>query len=314
MREEVESIVKSIIQELYKLGSSVAHICQMDSETVTNGLQIEFALFVLYLAEADGEFTEKERQFLEEYFDFGKTISEWKQFVENSELNINKPTIPNTFQAFIIADNIRYRSDKMAMSMPELYIYGFKAVGELFLGVDGDVSEGEIEKLSSYINSLQNFYEENTERININKPEPINVDFAKNIAIQQKESTTESVIPDSLTERNFNSVTVKFLDKNYIIPEDAIIFLQCRNFVSNGLIKLLDESTKLMNKYSRLGGEKAFASLAKDIVRLQSSMLSVVQDVHKDLLSREIYDVDEAELLEQIPSIKQVETGLMSIK
>lgn len=285
MRAEVESMVKSITQELYKLGSSVAHICQMDSETVTNGLQIEFTLFVLYLAEADGEFTEKERHFLEEYFDFGKTISEWEQFVENSEVNINKPTIPNTFQAFTIADNICYRNDKMAMSMPELYIHGFKAVGELFLGVDGDVSEGEIEKLSSYINSLQNFYEENTERINTNKPEPINVDFAKNIAVTRNELNNERTIIRGAVKKSGKYFNVKFLDKNYTIPEDALTFLQCREFVSNGLIKLLDESTKLMNKYSRLGGEKAFASLAEDTRQLQRSMLSVVQDVHKDLLS-----------------------------
>lgn len=308
MREKVESMVKSMIQELYGFASSVARICQMNPESMKNGLQIEFTLFVLYLAEADGEFTEEERQFLEEYFDFGKTISEWKQFVENSELDINKPSIPNTFQAFTIADNIRYRNDKMAMSLPEIYIYGFKIVGELFLGADGEVSENEIEKLSTYINLLQNFYEENTERTNINKPEPINVNIAKKIVVPQKELKNGNVISGKFQKRNFNSVTVRFFDKEYDVPEDALTFLQCREFVSNGLIKLLDESTKLMNKYSRLGGEKAFAALAEDTRQLQRSMLSVVQDVHKDLLSREIYDVDEVELFEQTPSIKQVET------
>lgn len=104
-----------------------------------------------------------------------------------------------------------------------------------------------------------------------------------------------------------NCFSVKFLDKNYDLPEDIITFLECRNFTSKGLIKLLDETRTLIKTYQRIGGENAFHRLPEDIPHIQRIMMSIVKEVHNDLLKRKIYDVDEYELYERITSIRQIE-------
>ena len=308
MRDKINEIVDTMIQGLYGIGAEVAHIFGQNPDMMINGLNIDFIHFILYLAGADGEFTASENKFIREHFDKDVAIKDWKEYIRSLDFDINKPKLPLTFDAFIKADNVQYNNDNSIGSGSESFISCFKVVGEVFIGVDGEVSNEEGEKLTVFLDMLQSYYEEHTDRITVNKHEPVDIDFANKIVSPIKDSKNQSVGNSKPMFHNSKCFSVRFFDKEYDVPEDALTFLQCREFVSNGLIKLLDESTKLMNKYSRMGGEKAFESLASDTTHLQQVMLSIVQDVHKDLLSREIYDVDEVDLFAQTPSIKQVET------
>ena len=306
MRNEVQGIIKSMIQGLNGIGAQVADIYRQNPDTMTRGLQIDFVHFILYLAGADGEFTESENKFIKEYFDMDLTIDNWKEYSSDLEFDINKPKIPMTFEFFIKADNVQYSSDRNVGNACESFISCFKSVGEVFLGADGEVSDEEIERLRAYINLMQNFYEENTDRTNINKPEPIDVDFAKKVTSPKKESKGE-VTTNNTVSQSCKYITVKFLDKTYDIPEDAVTFLYCRDFVSNGLIKLLNESSRLLNKYSRMKSELACKSLDTDANQIQRTMLSIIEEVKKDLISRGIYDVDEYDLGANITAVKEVE-------
>jgi len=110
------------------------------------------------------------------------------------------------------------------------------------------------------------------------------------------------------TDYNGATFNVKFLDTTYDIPEDVIIFLNCRDFVSKGLVKLLNEASSLMSKYTRIGGKRAVDGMADDVTHIQQVMKFIVKDVHDNLLKRGIYDVDQKELYERITSIKQVDS------
>lgn len=313
MREKFESIVKSMIQDLDGVSVLAAEICGMNPDKIKKGLQIEFIQFILYLAKSDGKFTEKENEFINEFFDGDTQIDDWEKYIEDLDFDINKPQIPKTFKVFVIADNAYYNYNRTAVNASEVYIACFKSVGELFVGVDGDVCEREIEKLSAYINSLQDYYEKETKRININKPEAIDGNFVRKIAAPRKELKKARTVNENSTRKCNKYFTVKFLNKNYDLPEDIIVFLECRNFTSNGLIKLLGETRSLMKQYQRIGGEKAVNRLDEDVANIQRIMISIVKDVYNDLLGRKIYDVDEYELYERITSIKQVESMATSV-
>ena len=110
---------------------------------------------------------------------------------------------------------------------------------------------------------------------------------------------------------NNNSSTffnVRFLGETYSVSEDIVTFLNCRDFVSKGLIKLLNEESSLMSKYVRIGGKRAIEGMADDVTHIQQVMKFIVKNVCDDLLKRGIYDVDQNELYERITSIKQVDS------
>ena len=116
---------------------------------------------------------------------------------------------------------------------------------------------------------------------------------------------TELIVDEFSNDTDFMSV--KFLDKTYRVPTAAVTFINCRDFVSEGLIKLVNEATDLMRKYNRMSSEQVINRLADDTVHIQQVMMSIVKEVHNDLLRREIYDVDEYDLYERVTAIKEVE-------
>ena len=103
-------------------------------------------------------------------------------------------------------------------------------------------------------------------------------------------------------------INIKFLENSYAIPYDVIVFLNARDLVSNGLIKLVNEALNLMKKYNRIGAMRAFEKMVDDTRHIQNIMTSIVKEIYGDLVKRKIYDVNEQELCERITSIKQVET------
>lgn len=280
---------------MYKVCDSLDDSYDLDGLSMRELMRMDLLKFILYLGSADEKITEEEAEFIADYLEWEMTIPQWCEFINNQNLHSDSilEEVPLALKIFVDADNKAYSYDKSIMNACENYIWVFETLGDYFIDADNNVDRNEQIALGKYIAMLKHYYDENSLRVN------------------DDISTTDDKVDKEKLEvlqEGTDGISVKFLDKNYIVPEDAVTFLYCRDFVSNGLIKLLDESTKLMNKYSRMGGEKAFESLASDTTHLQQVMLSIVQDVHKDLLSREIYDVDEVDLFAQTPSIKQVET------
>ena len=287
--------LKSIINTMYKVCDSLDDSYDLDGLSMRELMRMDLLKFILYLGSADEKITEEEAEFIADYLEWEMTIPQWCEFINNQNLHSDSilEEVPLALKIFVDADNKAYSYDKSIMNACENYIWVFETLGDYFIDADNNVDRNEQIALGKYIAMLKHYYYENSLRVN------------------DDISTTDDKVDKEKLEvlqEGTDGISVKFFDKNYIVPEDAVTFLYCRDFVSNGLIKLLDESTKLMNKYSRMGGEKAFESLASDTTHLQQVMLSIVQDVHKDLLSREIYDVDEVDLFAQTPSIKQVET------
>ena len=75
------------------------------------------------------------------------------------------------------------------------------------------------------------------------------------------------------TDYNGATFNVKFLDTTYNIPEDVITFLNCCDFVSKGLVELLNEASSLVKKYSRIGAKRAIEEMSNDVTHIQQVMM-----------------------------------------
>lgn len=102
------------------------------------------------------------------------------------------------------------------------------------------------------------------------------------------------------------TISVRFLDKVYNIPNDAITFLRCRDEVSNGFTKLLQESSKLIEKYRNYGTDKFFGYGESDINHLKDVMRQLVDGVVKKLIDSGIYDINEAEMVQRFSVFEDI--------
>lgn len=286
--------LKGIINTMYKVCDSLDDSYDLDGLSMRELMRMDLLKFILYLGSADEEITEEEAEFIAEYLDWEMTIPQWCEFINNQNLHSDSilEDVPLALKIFVDADNKAYSYDKSIMNACENYIWVFETLGDYFIDADNNVDRNEQIALGKYIAMLKHYYDENSLRVNDNI------------------STTDDKVDEEKIEvlqEDTDGISVKFLDKNYIVPEDAVTFLYCRDFVSNGLIKLLNESSKLLNKYSRMKIELACKSLDTDANQIQRTMLSIIEEVKKDLISRGIYDVDEYDLGANITAVKEVE-------
>lgn len=286
--------LKDIINTMYKVCDSLDDSYDLDGLSMRELMRMDLLKFILYLGSADEEITEEEAEFIAEYLDWEMTIPQWCEFINNQNLHSDSilEDVPLALKIFVDADNKAYSYDKSIMNACENYIWVFETLGDYFIDADNNVDRNEQIALGKYIAMLKHYYDENSLRVNDNI------------------STTDDKVDEEKIEvlqEDTDGISVKFLDKNYIVPEDAVTFLYCRDFVSNGLIKLLNESSKLLNKYSRMKSELACKSLDTDANQIQRTMLSIIEEVKKDLISRGIYDVDEYDLGANITAVKEVE-------
>lgn len=279
---------------MYKVCDSLDDSYDLDGLSMRELMRMDLLKFILYLGSADEEITEEEAEFIAEYLDWEMTIPQWCEFINNQNLHSDSilEDVPLALKIFVDADNKAYSYDKSIMNACENYIWVFETLGDYFIDADNNVDRNEQIALGKYIAMLKHYYDENSLRVNDNI------------------STTDDKVDEEKIEvlqEDTDGISVKFLDKNYIVPEDAVTFLHCRDFVSNGLIKLLNESSKLLNKYSRMKSELACKNLDTDANQIQRTMLSIIEEVKKDLISRGIYDVDEYDLGANITAVKEVE-------
>lgn len=307
MRNEVSSIIKSMIQGLNGIGVQVANIYRQNADTMIRGLQIDFVHFILYLADADGEITDSENKFIKEYFDMDLTIDNWKEYIDDLDFDIKQPKLPMTFEFFIKADNVQYSNDRNVGNACESYISCFKAVGEVFLGADGEVSEEEVKKLTAFIDLMQNFYEKNTDRINVNKPETVDIEFAKKVASPKKELKNGEVVVDKPISRSCKSFAVRFLDKAIEQSKDSIGSASNENEIFRQSIQGL--KNEFENQFQMLSNEVISSDWIKDLISAGTDFLGVLTDIVKqdDLVSGTIGIITEA--LKQFASILKSITG-----
>lgn len=307
MNTSLNGLVKNMLEGLYAVGGHVAELYRSDADSMRQMVEMDFVKFILYLGHSDGKITKSETEFINEFFGYDMTAQQWYTLIEQQGFNITTSEVPATFEFFIKTDNYEYSQDNSVSSVCEMYIQTFKALGENFLGVDGNVDSEEVNTLNEYLDKMQKFYEEKTVRTNISKVGSVDVELAEKLASVTTDTEDEEQ-NKKVTPYNSTFFNVRFLGGTYSVSEDIVTFLNCRDFVSKGLIKLLNEASSLMSTYSRIGGERAFARMDDDVKHIQKVMISIVKDVHNDLLKRDIYDVDEYELYERITSIKQVES------
>ncbi len=312
MNTNFNELVKNMLEGLYGVGGHVAELHHSDAGSMRQMVEMDFVKFILYLGHSDGGITKSETEFINEFLGYDMTAQQWYMLIEKQGFNIITSEVPATFEFFITTDNYEYSRDNSVASICEMYIQTFKALGENFLGVDGKVGSEEVDALNEYLNKMQKFYEEKTVRITISKIESVDLKLTKKLASVTTDAEDEK---QGKTINPYNSTffNVRFLGGTYSVSEDIVTFLNCRDFVSKGLIKLLNEASLLMSTYSRIGTERAFARMNTDVTHIQKVMMSIVKDVYNDLLKRDIYDVDEYELYEKITSIKQVENMAIEV-
>lgn len=270
MRDKIQNMVKSMIQALYGVTEQIADVHAISRDTMKKGLQMDFIHFVLYLAVTDGKFTERTTKFINELFEINLTPNSWKYYIDDLDFDISKVKIPLLFKYFVDTDNVNYNSDINIESVPERFIFCFKSLGELFIGVDGDVREDEIEKLWAFINQMQVFYETHTDRININEIEPIDVDFARNIVLPRRNLKNKVEINDNVTLRDENNICIKLSESNINIPRslpETIKRMQELIFVKDEIIKKIEKECAKYDPYDIFATPMSFYEEVDRIIR-----------------------------------------------
>jgi hypothetical protein len=309
MLREVETTAKNMLNALYGLGSSVAEMYHSTPDDMKMMLQIDFLKFILYLGASDGEITEDEASFIKEYFEWDLTIPQWHQFINEHNIDVSTFEVPSTMQFFVKKDNAEYSNDHSLGSAIELYITCFKTLGEIFIGTDGEVDSEEVSSLTKYIDAMQKFYEENTIRSNVSKNSPVNQEWAEKLASEKSGRTLpkKSGTSNANIQRNNKYFTVNFLGEKYSVPEDVVTYLHCNADVSKGLLRLLDEASQMVDKYTRLGGQNFFEHMDSILNNLQNSAKEVIADILEKIVEREIYDVDLDTFMQSITVLKDLQ-------
>ena len=94
-----------------------------------------------------------------------------------------------------------------------------------------------------------------------------------------------------LLKRAAHYYDVRFMGKTYKVPEDAVTFIKSREFVGKELIKLINEASDMIVRYSDTEAPKFFENFNSEINRYHTVMLEACQDIIDDFISRDIYDV-----------------------
>lgn len=303
----MENVLKEKIKELLSSLDSVCDIFapkfDLESQTINTVLEYDIINFILYLGHSDGNLNETESNFIKEIFDIDCNTDTWDDFVYDANINIDNITIPKSFKAFLIFDNAMFSKDNNATNIMEMYIDVFEIIGIEFIKIDKIVNSSEIIGLKKYIENMQTYYENQAERNNINQRSYQKIDELLNSTVNQSK----------VCNIKSSCFTVSFLGNTYNVPDNLIKLMDCRNFVSDGLIKLTQEGQKIISKYSQMKGMEVVSRIDWDVKHLQNKMRSIVYDVYQNLIDEEIYDVNKEEFVKRITSIEQLEEIALKI-
>lgn len=303
--DEYNRNVENMIESYYGLGKVVMGRTGLDDKTIMSLMNLDLLAFLLYLCE-NGKPNDEEIRYIQKYTEVDMPPEYWSQMMTDLNINVLSMNIPQTFDMFIEFDNQLFRQgEKRACSYLFLSIY--QAVGVGIEGADGIIREEDLDKLKEYISRLKMYY---AEKYIGNIPlevDPINPEVITILSSSGNNGQRELFETQDIVKKAAYYYDVRFMGKTYKVPEDAVTFIKSREFVGKELIKLINEASDMIVRYSDTEAPKFFENFNSEINRYHTVMLEACQDIIDDFISRDIYDVSATDFADRLSGFKDVQ-------
>lgn len=297
--------VKVMADSFYGLGKMVMKRTQMDDNTVMSLLNLDLLSFLMYLCD-DGKPNNDEIQFIRQYTQIDMPPEYWNHMLSDLNIDLSSSRVPQIFDMFIEFDNQLFRQG-VHKSTGSLFLSIYQALGVGLEGADRVINQKELDKLKDYIIELKKYYQNSYIGNEPLEVEPINPEVIKIISYPMDNEYSGIPVNDGIPHKPAHYFDVRFLDKTYKVPEDAVVFIKSREFVGKELIKLIKESSDMIVRYSNADAPKFFENFNDEIKNYHSVMLEACQDIVDDLISRDIYDVSVTDFAEKLSGFKAVQ-------
>lgn len=132
----------------------------LPGKSLRETLRLELASFLMYLSVSDGEISQCETDFINEYLDWNFSVSQVRDIIEETKLDapsyVNGTSI--CLHVFIMLDNAVYKKDgKLENMAGDLLLFTYRSLGELLLR-ETHVSNRTVQRnLENYLFKLQEY-------------------------------------------------------------------------------------------------------------------------------------------------------------
>ena len=297
--------VKVMADSFYGLGKMVMKRSQMDDNAVMLLLNLDLLSFLMYLCD-DGNPNNDEVQFIQQYTQIDMPPEHWNHMLSDLNIDLSSSRVPQIFDMFIEFDNQLFRQG-VHKSTGSMFLSIYQELGVGLEGADRVINQKELNKLKDYIIELKKYYQNSYIGSEPLEVEPINPEVIKIISYPMDNEYSGRLVNDGISHKPAHYFDVRFLDKTYKVPKDAVIFIKSREFVGKGIIKLIQASSNMIVRYSDTEAPKFFENFSNEIQNYHSVMLEVCQNIVDDLISRGIYDVSVTDFAGRLSGFKAVQ-------
>lgn len=197
--------LKNMINSMYNLCDAYENIEAIASllgsgQSMKEILKTELTTFLMYLSTSDGTIACQETSFIKDYLDYDLSVEEIGQFVNENQLCSAefKNRIPVSMQLFVKADNFAFDfQEANDPSGSELLVKIYEILGKELLACDNEVSDHEVQDLTIYLNTLQNYIQCNLKckqnKYVLNAEDKTTAETTTNIQDEQAANEEESL-------------------------------------------------------------------------------------------------------------------------
>ncbi len=157
--------IKMLCDSLDDSGLGVKALVPTSRKTTYEIFKSETVRLLSFLGCVDGEFSNREVNFINEYLDCDYTVKDLRRMVDNDkEIDSVETTVPVFMKIIINADNIRLQrgiphGDATCTAMYQF----FGEIGRNFIACDDKVVERETEALTNILETIRKYYEDKDE-------------------------------------------------------------------------------------------------------------------------------------------------------
>lgn len=199
--------LKNMITQMYGLCDTLDEgplgMTQINTEqTMRECLRTELTTFLMYLSASDGSVAWQESEFIRDYLGWNLSTNEIHQFIKENQIYSTEfeSEVPASMRLFVRADNAVYENEGRNESLAcEILFRIYEALGKEFLACDNDVTDNEVEDLTIYLRTLQNYIQDEVKskqnNSDLSREEKVTTekvtDSLNNIETDQEESLEE---------------------------------------------------------------------------------------------------------------------------
>ncbi|MBQ0004328.1 MAG: AAA family ATPase [Clostridiales bacterium] len=157
--------IKMLCDSLDASGLGIKALVPTSRKTTYDIFRSETMRLLAYLATVDGNCTDKELQFINEYLNYDYSARDFERMIKNDTgIKTIESDVPIFMKVVVNADNIRFKRNVPHGEPTCVMMYNFfDMIGRDFLNCDDYVSEAEDKSLTAILSSMKSYYEEKDE-------------------------------------------------------------------------------------------------------------------------------------------------------